>query len=83
MLLDLSLPKVPGLEVLREIKADRLARKTRIIILTASEADPQMREALRLGAEAYLVKPVDFHQFSSVTPRLEFSWTLQPQPKGS
>jgi CheY-like chemotaxis protein/DNA-binding XRE family transcriptional regulator len=81
VLLDLSLPKVHGLEVLREIKADRQTRNLRVVVLTASRRDEHMREALRLGAEAYLVKPVDFHRFSTITPQLDFAWTLRPESK--
>ena len=76
VLLDLNLPKVHGMEVLRQIKADKRTRKIRVVVLTVSRTDDYIREAMRLGAEAYIVKPVDFHRFSEITPRLDFSWTL-------
>lgn len=76
VLLDLNLPKVPGLEVLRAIKADERTRDIRVVVLTVSRRDEHIREALRLGAEAYLVKPVEFHRFTEITPQLACSWTL-------
>jgi CheY-like chemotaxis protein/DNA-binding XRE family transcriptional regulator len=76
VLLDLNLPKLHGMEVLRQIKANKLTQKIRVVMLTVSVKDEHISEALRLGAEAYIVKPVDFHRFSEVTPRLDFSWTL-------
>jgi CheY-like chemotaxis protein/DNA-binding XRE family transcriptional regulator len=79
ILLDLSLPKVDGLEVLREIKANRRNTQFRVVVLTGSRRDEHLREALRLGAEGYLIKPIDFQRFTNITPKLDFSWTLQPQ----
>jgi CheY-like chemotaxis protein/DNA-binding XRE family transcriptional regulator len=76
VLLDLNLPKVHGMEVLRQIKSDKRTQKIRVVVLTVSRTDDHIREALRLGAEAYIVKPVDFHRFSKITPQLDFSWTL-------
>jgi CheY-like chemotaxis protein/DNA-binding XRE family transcriptional regulator len=80
MLLDLYLPKVQGLEVLRRVKADRRTRHIRVVVLTVSRKDEHIDEAQRLGADAYITKPVDFHRFSEITPRLDFAWTLQPGP---
>ena len=76
MLLDLNLPKVHGLEVLRAIKTDDRTKAIRTVVLTVSRKDEHIATALSLGAEAYIVKPVDFHRFTEVTPHLEFSWTL-------
>ncbi|HWX22066.1 MAG TPA: response regulator [Candidatus Binatia bacterium] len=76
VLLDLYLPKVHGLEVLGRIRADERTRPAHVIVLTGSRSDAHLREALRLGADAYIVKPVDFHSFSAVTPQLNFSWRL-------
>ncbi len=76
LLLDLKLPKVHGMEVLRAMKADPRTRAVRVVVLTCSRRDEHIAEALRLGAEAYIVKPVDFQRLSEVTPRLKFSWTL-------
>ena len=76
VLLDLNLPKVHGLEVLRRIKADEQTRGIPVVVLTISKRDEHIREALRLGAESYIVKPVDFQNFSQITPKLSFRWTL-------
>jgi CheY-like chemotaxis protein/DNA-binding XRE family transcriptional regulator len=76
VLLDLHLPKIHGLEVLRRIKADRRLKQMPVIVLTASRSDRDIQEALRLGANAYLTKPVDFHRFADVTPKLSLRWAL-------
>lgn len=78
VLLDLSIPKINGLEVLRRLKADPRTRNIRVIVLTASRKDQHIREALQFGAEAYIVKPVDFQSFSQVAPNLSFRWALLP-----
>ena len=76
VLLDLHLPKVHGLEVLRRIKANRRTEPMPVIVLAASHGSNDVEAAMRLGASAYLVKPVDFHRFAEVTPRLAFRWAL-------
>jgi CheY-like chemotaxis protein/DNA-binding XRE family transcriptional regulator len=76
LLLDLRLPKVHGLEVLRRLKADRRTEKIPVIVLSASRSDADIAEAMRLGANAYLIKPVDFHRLAEVTPKLKFRWAL-------
>lgn len=78
ILLDLNLPKVSGIEVLARLKADPRIRKTPVIVLTASQSGPDIQESRRLGADAYIVKPVDFQNFSRVTPRLSLLWALLP-----
>jgi CheY-like chemotaxis protein len=76
VLLDLALPRVNGLEVLRRLKADSRTHSIPVVVLTASERDRDIDESRRLGAESYIVKPVDFHRFSQVTPQLKLSWSL-------
>ncbi len=76
VLLDLYLPKIDGLEVLRRIKAENRTRGIKVVMLSASNRDDHIREAMRLGAAGYLVKPVDFRNFSQMTPKLDFWWTL-------
>ena len=76
VLLDLSLPKVQGLEVLSRIRADERLRPAHVIVLTGSRSDTDLRDAMRLGADAYIVRPVDFQSFSAVTPQLNCSWRL-------
>lgn len=76
VLLDLNLPKLHGLEVLRRIKSDKRTAAIHVIVLTISHQNRDFEQALRLGAAAYLVKPVDFENFCKLTPRLSFDWTL-------
>jgi CheY-like chemotaxis protein/DNA-binding XRE family transcriptional regulator len=76
ILLDLNLPKKSGLEVLREIKGDQRTQNIPVIILTISEEDRDISECRRLGAETYIVKPVNFQNFTKVTPFLSLSWVL-------
>lgn len=78
MLLDLRLPKIDGLEVLRRVRADPRTRHLQVIVLTHSAADTDLRQALDSGADAFLVKPLNFQAFSSVAPQLNFFWTLLP-----
>lgn len=82
ILLDLNLPKKSGLEVLREIKGDKRTQNIAVIILTVSNKDLDIEECQRLGAEAYIVKPLDFQNFSEVTPRLSLAWVLV-KPNGT
>jgi CheY-like chemotaxis protein/DNA-binding XRE family transcriptional regulator len=76
VLLDLNLPKINGLEVLRRIKSDERTRTIPVIVLTMSRRDRDISECHRLGAETYIVKPVDFNSFSKVTPQLSLRWAL-------
>jgi CheY-like chemotaxis protein/DNA-binding XRE family transcriptional regulator len=76
VLLDLKLPRVDGLNVLQRLKSDRRTRQIPVVVLTVSEQSRDISEARRLGAEAYIVKPVDFQRLSKVTPELNLSWRL-------
>jgi two-component system, response regulator len=76
VLLDLNLPKKSGLEVLRQIKADRRTQNIPVVVLTISNRDRDISECRRLGAETYIVKPVDFQRFSEVTTRFSLAWAL-------
>lgn len=80
VLLDLNLPKVSGLEVLRRIKADRRTRGIPVIVLTVSQRDRDIAECQRLGAETYIVKPVDFVALGQATPQLNLNWALFKPP---
>src|SRR6202008_2426378 len=64
ILLDLKLPKVDGLEVLRRVKGDARTRGRPVVVLTASREEPDIAAAYRLGANSYIVKPVDFESFA-------------------
>jgi CheY-like chemotaxis protein len=76
ILLDIHLPKIDGLEVLRRIKSEERLRSIKVVMLSASNRDEHIREAMQLGASGYIVKPVDFRNFSQMTPKLDFWWTL-------
>jgi CheY-like chemotaxis protein len=76
ILLDLNLPKKSGIEVLRQIKADERTRHIAVVVLTISNRNRDITECRRLGAASYIVKPVDFQNFSEVTTRLSLSWML-------
>jgi len=76
ILLDLNLPKVNGLEVLRRIKADARLRSIPVAVLTVSSRGQDVADSRRLGAEAYITKPVDFQNFSEVVPKLNLQWAV-------
>ncbi len=74
MLLDLRLPKVSGLEVLKQIKQDRKLRALPVVVLTTSDAERDMAKAYEYHANSYLTKPVDFCEFSRMLKDLGFYW---------
>ncbi len=74
VLLDLRLPKIDGLEVLREIKESEQFNRLPVVILTTSEADRDVAQAYEYRANSYLVKPVDFGNFSKMMDDLGFYW---------
>jgi len=81
ILLDLKLPKIDGLEVLRRIKSHPQTRSIPVVVVAASSRSQDITESRQLGAEAYIVKPVDFQNFSDVTPKLNLHWALiRPMP---
>jgi len=82
ILLDLGLPKVSGLEVLRRIKADLRTRSIPVVVLTGSRHDRDVVASKQLGTEAYIVKPVDFRNLSEVTPQLSLHWALLKPANG-
>ena len=79
VLLDLKLPKVDGLEVLRQIKEHPAYRSIPIVVLTTSDEDRDIEQAYRLGANSYIVKPVDFAKFVEVAAQIEVYWTVLNQ----
>ena len=76
VLLDLYLPKVSGLEVLRRVKADVRTHHVPVVVLTASKFDDAITVCKRLGAASFIPKPVDFQNFSAVTLQLSLQWAL-------
>jgi len=76
ILLDLRLPKVDGLEVLRSIKGDEKLRLIPVVVLTTSEAEGDMVSAYGYGAGSYLVKPVDFEKFTQLLDTFGYYWLV-------
>jgi CheY-like chemotaxis protein len=76
ILLDLHLPKLNGLEVLKRLKSEPRTKNIQVIVLSASERNRDIEESKRLGADHYIVKPVDFQRFTQVLPQLELCWAL-------
>lgn len=76
VLLDLHLPKVGGVEVLRRIKADERTRRIPVVVLTISQVFSDFKECERLGVESYILKPLNFQRLSQITPRLNFDLAL-------
>ncbi len=96
VILDLKLPKVSGLEVLRQVKADEELRLVPIVVLTSSREEQDLIASYQLGVNAYVVKPVDFHKFVEAIKTLGVFWVVlnesplneaplvdpQPRPEG-
>lgn len=80
ILLDLKLPKVDGLEVLRRIKLDERTRAIPVVIVTSSREDPDIKAAYQLGVNSYVVKPVSFDAFVDAVSKLGLYWMLVNQP---
>ncbi|MGH7565764.1 MAG: response regulator [Gemmatimonadota bacterium] len=80
VLLDLQLPKIDGLEVLRRLRAEPRTRLLPIIILTSSREERDLVEGYTLGANSYIRKPVDFHQFTEAVRQLGLYWLVLNEP---
>lgn len=76
ILLDLKLPRVHGLDVLKELKTSEKLKKTPVVVLTTSSDDLDIKTAYELGANSYIVKPVDFEKFLEVASQIELYWNI-------
>ena len=83
VLLDLKLPKVDGLEVLKAIKTDERTRTIPVVVMTSSQEQRDVVESYHLGVNSYVVKPVDFDQFSKAVSELGCYWVLLNRPPGA
>jgi len=80
MLLDLKLPKIDGLEVLQQIKSDERLKMIPVVVLTSSHEEKDMMRSYKLGVNAYVVKPVDFHEFVNAIKELGVFWAVINEP---
>ena len=80
VLLDLKMPKVSGLEVLKIVKADENLKTTPVVVLTSSREEPDLIESYQYGVNAYVVKPVDFSEFIKAVKQLGIFWAAMNEP---
>src|SRR5581483_308390 len=80
ILLDIKMPKVSGLQVLRTIKADENLKMIPVVMLTSSREEPDLRESYTLGVNAYVVKPVGFQEFVKAVKQVGVFWALLNEP---
>jgi len=84
ILLDLKLPKIDGLEVLRQVKSDDKLKMIPVVVLTSSHEEKDLVSSYKLGVNAYVVKPVDFHEFVNAIKELGVFWAIiNAAPPGS
>lgn len=80
VLLDIQMPKVNGIEVLQRIKSDTRTKNIPVVMLTSSRENPDVKKCYDLGANSYIVKPVNFESFAAAIKNLGFYWLLLNQP---
>jgi CheY-like chemotaxis protein len=80
VLLDLKMPRVDGLEVLRQIRADEKLKSVPVVMITSSREEQDLVRSYQLGVNAYVVKPVDFQQFVDSVKKMGFFWALINEP---
>lgn len=80
ILLDLKMPKLNGIDVLKQLKADERTKKIPIVVLTSSKEDPDIKTCYDLGVNSYVVKPVNFEAFAKAVNELGLYWMLLNQP---
>ena len=80
ILLDLNLPKIDGLEILRRIRSDERTKKIPIVVLISSRLDKDRIESYNLGVNSYIVKPVDFENFTKAVAEIGYYWVVLNKP---
>ena len=80
ILLDLKLPKISGLEVLKKLKSDERCKSVPVVVLTSSQEDQDIQECYKLGVNSYVVKPVEFDAFAKTVADLGLYWMLVNKP---
>jgi DNA-binding response OmpR family regulator len=80
VMLDLKLPKVDGLEVLKQVRSDENLKMIPVVVLTSSHEEKDMMKSYKLGVNAYVVKPVDFHEFVNAVKELGVFWAVINEP---
>jgi two-component system, response regulator len=79
VLLDIQMPKINGIEVLERVKGDERTKATPVVMLTSSKEDPDIQKCYKLGANSYIVKPVNFENFTQAIKNIGFYWLLLNQ----
>ena len=80
ILLDIKMPRIDGIEVLRRLRADERTRKIPVVMLTSSKEHPDVNRCYELGANSYIVKPVDFENFAQALSTIGVYWVLLNEP---
>jgi two-component system, response regulator len=80
VLLDIQMPKINGIEVLQQIKSDDRTRTIPVVMLTSSKEDPDIKRCYELGANSYIVKPVNFEAFTAAIRSIHYYWLLLNEP---
>ena len=80
VLLDIQMPKVNGIEVLEKLKADERTKAIPVVILTSSNQSPDLKKCYNLGVNSYIIKPVDFENYSKTIRELGLYWLLSNRP---
>lgn len=80
VLLDIQMPKVNGIEVLEQIKSDERTKTIPVVMLTSSKEDPDIKRCYELGANSYIVKPVNFEAFTAAIKSIHYYWLLLNEP---